>query len=113
VASVSYSGAALYDLEQISDYISSEFSNPKAALNTVNRIQDAIDNLAAFPLIGSTLSSVTDTDPDYRFLVCGNYPAFYRLCGDEVLIDRILYGKRDYMHILFGESLQENPSGDV
>jgi len=113
MAKVSYSGAALYDLEQIGDYIASELNSPQAALNTVTRIQNSIDNLASFPLMGSVLSSVVDTDSDYRFLVCGNYLTFYRLYGDEVLIDRILYGKRDYMNILFGGKLEGEHTSDV
>lgn len=29
---------------------------------------------------------------------------FYRAYGSEVFIDRILYARRDYMRILFGDS---------
>ena len=104
---INYSGAAIIDLEQIGDYIAQQLKNPQAALNTVNKIQDAIDKLANFPLIGAPLSSIYEINTDYRFLVCGNYLAFYRLLESEVLIDRILYGRRDYLVILFGESPQE------
>jgi prevent-host-death family protein len=41
---------------------------------------------------------------DYRFLVCGSYLAFYHTLAKKVYIDRILYGKRDYIKILFGDS---------
>ena len=99
---VCYSEAAKRDLEQIGDHIADNLKNPKAARNTVNRIQDAIDRLSEFPLIGASLSSIADVDTDYRFLVCGNYFAFYRPQEKEVLIDRILYGRRDYLTILFG-----------
>jgi addiction module RelE/StbE family toxin len=99
---VRYSGAANRDLTQIGDYIADELKNPRAALSTLNRIQDAIDKLSEFPLMGAPLSCVTGVDTDYRFLICGNYLAFYRPQEDEVLIDRILYGRRDYLTILFG-----------
>ena len=62
-----------------------------------------ICKLADFPLIGAPLSSIYEIDSDYRFLVCGNYLAFYRPQESEVLIDRILYGRRDYLVILFGD----------
>ena len=75
---ISYSGAAIIDLEQIGDYIAQQLKNPQAALNPVNKIQDAIDKLVKFPLIGAPLSSIYEINTDYRFLVCGNYLAFYR-----------------------------------
>jgi len=100
---INYSGAAVRDLEQIGDYIAEQFKDPQAALNTVNKIQDAIDKLADFPLIGTRLSSIYEMNTDYRFLVCGNYLAFYRPQENEVLIDRILYSRRDYLAILFDD----------
>ena len=33
----------------------------------------------------------------------GNYLTFYRVNGNEVYVDRILYGRRDYLRILFGD----------
>ena len=108
MAKVSYSKAAINDLEQIGDYIAEQFKNPGAALSTVNKIQDAIDMLADFPHMGDLLSSIADVSTDYRFLVCGSYLAFYHVpYADKVLIDRILYGRRDYLSILFGELPQE------
>jgi plasmid stabilization system protein ParE len=89
------------DLEEIGDYIADNLNSPKAALNTVNKIQDSIDNLSAFPLMGTSLSSIVDIDTDYRFLICGNYLAFYRSFEDYVYIDRILYAGRDYLSIFF------------
>ena len=102
MADIKYSGASLADLEQIGDYIAEQLNSPQAALSTVRKIQDSIDNLTDFPLMGTPLSSIYDVETDCRFLVCGNYLAFYRLIGDYVFIDRILYGKRDYISILFG-----------
>jgi len=101
VAKIDYSPSAGQDLEQIGDYIKQELCSPAAALNTVNKIQDSIDNLSTFPLSGAHLSSIVDVDTDYRFIVCGNYLAFYRTDKISVYIDRIIYGKRDYMTILF------------
>jgi addiction module RelE/StbE family toxin len=108
VANISYSNAAIKDLEQIGDYIAEQLKNPGASLNTVNKIQNKIDTLSDFPLIGSPLSSIYEITTDYRFLVCGNYLAFYRpQDNDDVLIDRILYGRRDYLAILFGDLPQD------
>jgi len=101
VARVCYSGASRRDLEQIGDYIAEELKNPGAALRIMDDIQDSIDKLADFPLVGASLSAIAAIDTEYRFLVCGKYIAFYRPQGKDVLIDRILYGRRDYIAILF------------
>ena len=105
MANIQYSPKALRDLEAIGDYISGQLQNPIAALNTVNTIQDKIDKLEDFPYAGAPLSSIYDDIDveDYRFLVCLNYLAFYRVEGGNVHIDRIMYGRRDYITILFGE----------
>ena len=88
-------------MDEIWDYIVSELQSPSAAENTVNRILDAVDQLADFSKIGAPLSSVAEVESDYRVLVTGNYLTFYRTQGNEVYIDRILYGRRDYLRILF------------
>lgn len=40
--------------------------------------------------------------PDYRFVICDNYLAFYRY-HQKVYIDRVLHGKRDYLQILLAK----------
>jgi len=109
VPSIEYSPLATSDLEQIGDYIEQDLMSPISAFNTISSIQDSIDNLSVFPLMGVQLSSIADVDTEYRFLVCGNYLAFYRYDEDTVYIDRIIYGKRDYIVILFtGLSTRED-----
>ena len=103
ISKIRYSVTAVKDLEQIGDYFAEELKSPIAALNTVNKIQNAIDRLANFPRIGAPLSSIVEVDTDYRFLVCGNYLVFYRPQAKEVYVDRVLYGKRNYLAILFGD----------
>ncbi len=98
-----YSPNAIADLEQIGDYIAETLKSPLATFNMVSKIQDSIDKLSDFPKLGSLLSSVTELDPNYRFLVSGNYLVFYRADTDMVYIDRILCGRRDYISVLFGD----------
>ena len=103
MADIKYSQAALHDLEDIGDYINMELKNPTAAHNTVTRILNAIDKLESSPYLGSQLSARYENAGNYRYLVCGNYLVFYRYEEPVVHIDRILYGKRNYLSILFGE----------
>ena len=88
-------------MDEIWDYIVLELQSPSAAENTVNRILDAVDQLADFAEIGASLSSIAEVESDYRVLVTGSYLTFYRTQGNKVYIDRILYGRRDYLRILF------------
>ncbi len=94
-------------MDEIWDYISSELQNISAAERTVNRIMDDVDRLADFAEIGAPLSSIADVDSDYRFLVTGSYLTFYRVYGSDIYVDRVLYGRRDYLRILF-DKLQDD-----
>ena len=92
------------DLLEIKTYIEEELLNPSAALATVSRITKSLRILQNHAQAGALLSSIADIESDYRFIVSGNYISFYRAYGREVYIDRILYARRDYMRILFGDS---------
>lgn len=96
-----YSPEALSDLDQIRTYINNELQNPAAAQKIIADILDAIEKLHDFSELGPPLSSITEFESDYRFLVCGKYIAFYRVMGLDIYIDRVLYGRRNYISILF------------
>lgn len=103
VAEIKFSPEAINDLQQTKAYIIEELCNEQAAVNTVAKITKRIRMLADFPESGAPFSSVIDIETDYRFFVCGNYTAFYRVENSIVYIVRILYGRRDFVRILFGE----------
>ena len=104
---IHYSPESRRDLDDIWDYIVSELQNRSAAEHVVDCIMDAVDQLKNFAEMGTPLSSIADVGTDYRFLVSGNYMVFYRVQGSDVYIDRVLYGRSDYMSILFKDLLQE------
>ena len=101
MAEIKFSPDALEDLRQTKAYITEELCSEQAAVNTIARITGRIRTLSEFPEAGAPLSSVVGFDTDYRFLVCGNHTAFYRYDRGTVYIVRVLYGRRDYMRILF------------
>ena len=105
-----YSAQARKDLDEIWDYIVADLGNHIAAEKTVNRIMDDVDRLADFPEMGTMLRNVTHMVTDYRYIVSGNYMAFYRMYDNTVYIVRILYGRRDYMRVLFGDASDSNIS---
>ena len=98
---IRFSPESLRDLQEIKAYIAEELENPVAADSTVSGILDKIRSLSDFPEMGGRLSAVTGIETGYRYLVCGSYMVFYRIKSGAVLIVRILYGRRNYLDILF------------
>ena len=103
MSKIHLSHEAQSDLGEIKRYISKELENPSAGINTVKKITQAIHILQTYAEAGALLSSIADVDDTYRFLVSGNYLIFYRVSEHDVYVDRILYGRRDYLRILFGD----------
>jgi len=91
------------DLAEIKGYISQKLCSPQAAINLIFEIMKKIRGLLKHPGIGAPLSSVIDIQTNYRFLVCANYLIFYRYEDEIVYVSRILYARRDYTRILFGD----------
>ena len=104
---IHYSLESRRDLDDIWDYIVSELQNRSAAEHVTNRIMDAVDQLKSFAEMGTLLSSIADVSSEYRYLVSGNYMVFYRVQANDVHIDRVLYGRSDYMSALFKDLLRE------
>ena len=104
---IHYSLESRRDLDDIWDYIVSELQNRSAAERVIDRIMDAVDPLKNFAEMGTLLSSIADVSSEYRYLVSGNYMVFYRIQGSDVYIDRVLYGRSDYMSVLFKDLLRE------
>ena len=95
------------DMREIGDYIHRDLRNPDAALRMIHRFQEAMLPLREFPEMGSPLLVSGKQSVPYRYLVCGSYLIFYHIGSETVYIDRVLYGRRDYMALLFGEQLEE------
>lgn len=74
----------------------------------LQRIAGRIRSLENHPQMGASLSAIVNMETAYRYLVCGNYLAFYRYENGAVYIDRVLYGKRDYVKTLFADELDKS-----
>lgn len=102
---INLSHEAQNDLAEIKRYISKELENPSAATNTIKRITQTIRILQNHAEAGALLSSIANVNCNYRFLFSGNYMIFYRINEHDIYVDRVLYGRRDYLRILFGDRL--------
>ena len=101
MANVQLSPAARDDLTEIRRYITEELQNPIAAERTIRRIFKSLRLLEQYPFSGAPLYAA-GTDTGYRSAISGNYRSFYRCDERDVYVIRILYGRRDFMRILFG-----------
>ena len=97
------SAEARRDLKSIQDYISDKQKSPLAALKVVEEILEKIENLIAFPDTGTLLYPKVNFKTNYRYKRAAGYLIFYRHENNELFIDRIIHGKRDYIAILFPE----------
>ncbi len=98
---IQFSEGVIADLKEIKDYITVDLSNEQAADNIIKNILVSIRRLEEFPNIGALLSDVVGFHTDFRFIISGNYMVFYKFSDDIVYIVRVLYGKRNYLNILF------------
>lgn len=101
------SPTAQNDLLDIKSYIAVDLSNPSVAMSTVKKITQKIRKLKDNPLMGAPIASVSPANSDERFLVSGKYLIFYHAFRNDIYIDRVLYGGRDYLRVLFRDALQE------
>lgn len=98
---------ARQDLGEVGDYIAFKLRNKPAARRMIARIRETVMSLGDFPESGTPLM-FTAPNIAYRYTLCGNYMIFYHISEGIVHIDRILYGRRDYLAILFGGELEED-----
>ena len=89
---VDYSYHALLDLESIEDYITQRSGYPKVARQFIERLTDALDLLADFPMMGTPRD---DISPDIRQYVYKNYVALYSITETGVLIQAVIQGNQD------------------
>lgn len=84
------------DLEQIFSYIAEELESPQAAEKTIDRIIDTTAKLEDFGEMGMPIRGMGGHFTAYRYLISGSYMIFYRKINNDIIILRVLYGKRDY-----------------
>ena len=94
--------SALDDIRDIVCYISEILANPEAAIRMLDSIEAAIISLSDSPKIHAFVSDERLFALGYRKLLIKNYIVFYIVNEQQrsVEIDRILYARRDWRHIL-------------
>ncbi|MBQ7184875.1 MAG: type II toxin-antitoxin system RelE/ParE family toxin [Clostridia bacterium] len=104
---VRYSKAAVRDLDRVWAEVFEASKDYETTEKYINDLLDKVEAKADNPASGSPLY-YEDGFTGYRFVVFKAYMAFYRIDKDTLMVDRILFGRSDYMrslHIYPGEDI--------
>ncbi len=89
---------AQQDLLEIIEYLNT--LSPEAALRYYDLLTEQIASLSRMPERCPKPKDLALAAKGYRYLIVENYLVFYIVSDDTVQIRRILYGRRDYRHLL-------------
>ena len=96
---VKYSPAAVRDLNRVYSEVIEASKSSDIADQYLNGLLNRIHSKASFPKAGIPLY-YENAFTGYYYVVFKAYLAFYRLEGNALLVDRVLYGKSDYLKLL-------------
>lgn len=97
---IQYSPVAVRDLDRVWAEVFAASKTPEIATKYVDDLMNHILGKKEFPKSSSPLY-YEGTFTGYYFIVFKAYMAFYHVQEDEIWIDRILYGKSDYIRTIF------------
>lgn len=96
-----YLPSAEADLGEILTYIAVDLAAPSAAHRLLDKIEQSVAGLAAFPFAHALYPTHVATAPlEFRALFVGSYIVLYYVSDATVTIARIVYGGRDVQEIL-------------
>ena len=101
---VEYSKVAVRDLDRVWAEVFEASKSKEITGKYLDELLDKIEAKADFPASGSPLY-YENSFTGYYFIVFKVYLVFYRIKDNSILVDRILYGKSDYMYHLHLNSL--------
>ena len=88
------------ELNAIVEYVASTLKAPRAALNLLNELEKAIDNLKVFPLAHRLYRPNKPILTEYRVLSVKNHLIFYVVLENVIEIHRIIYKKRNLSQLI-------------
>ncbi len=86
---------ALFNMEEIYNYIFEQLQTPDAAMRQYNRIAEAIEDLSTFP----ERVKIMETEDEYalglRQMPVDNFSVFFHIREDRVIVTNVLYSASD------------------
>lgn len=83
------------DLDDIADHIAQD--NPRRAITFVQEIRAKLQKIRHNPLLYQLRPDIGE---EARMAILGNYAILFRVTGDIVRIERVLYGGRNLLGII-------------
>ena len=96
---VEYSKAAIRDLDRVWAEVYKASKDIEITERYIEELLDKVEKKSDYPKSGAPLY-YENTFTGYYIIVFKAYLAFYRLEKETMLVDRVLFGKSDYMRIL-------------
>lgn len=96
---IKFSAQAIRDLERTRDEVYQSSKSTSITSKYIDDLLDKIESKREFPLSGAPLY-YEDLFTGYYFVIFKSYLAFYRVDGQNIFVERILYGKSGYIRKL-------------
>lgn len=103
---VKYSKTAIRDLDRVWAEVFDASKSYDVTSGYMDGLMDKVEAKADFPKSGAPLY-YEDNFTGYYFVLFQAYMVFYRLEENVMLVDRVLFGKSDYMNYLHLKSEDE------
>lgn len=101
---IEYSQAAIRDLDRVWNEVYEASKEADIATRYVDGLMDCVAEKRAFPKSGAPLY-YENGFTGYYYVVVKAYMAFYRIVEERILVDRVVFGRSDYMRIIFQDRL--------
>ena len=101
---IEYSQAAIRDLDRVWNEVYEASKEADIATRYVDGLMDCVAEKRAFPKSGAPLY-YENGFTGYYDVVFKAYMAFYRIVEERILVDRVVFGRSDYMRIIFQDRL--------
>ncbi len=95
---------ALYDLNEIGDYIA--LNNPSASFRLMRKVVASIERLARYPESGRVIPEIGPSP--FREVIVGPCRIFYRIKQNKVFILHVMRGERLFRKYLIEQRNQES-----
>lgn len=80
------------DIDSIYVYIADILKNLKAADDFLDELEKKLTAVLSYP----ESCSFDSLEPEYRFMLIGNYKLFYRYINGDIVVFRVLYAMSNY-----------------
>lgn len=104
-----YTPEAIRDLQETSRYIRDMLRDPDAAIHLSRQVLRRCAALKDFPEMGASIQALTGHETALRMMTCKSHVVLYQIDADAVSVLRVIHAGRDYLRVLFGDILLEEP----